>query len=79
MESLSQFSSLENFKKGTAEKTWSWKARTTQIAAYDLGFVVLYDNTTVFTLGSPRFADCLGREVNESRQVNYNQEENHEF
>lgn len=48
-------------------KTWPWKARTTQLAGSDVGFVMLKDYATVFTMGDPRYPDCVGRDVTDSR------------
>lgn len=48
-------------------RTWPWKARTTQLAAYDTGFAMLKDHASVFTMGDPRYPDCLGRDITDSR------------
>lgn len=38
-------------------------------AAYDTGFMVLYTDGTVATMGDPRFPECLGRDVSEEQCV----------
>ncbi|CCT74099.1 uncharacterized protein FFUJ_09878 [Fusarium fujikuroi IMI 58289] len=42
-------------------------AAVRQITAYDAGFIILLEDQTVLSCGDPRFRDCLGREVDESR------------
>ncbi|RSL97675.1 hypothetical protein CEP52_010756 [Fusarium oligoseptatum] len=53
---------------GATRSTHSWPSESgvRQIAAYDGGFVILHEDSSVSTLGDPRFGDCLGREVDES-------------
>ena len=34
-----------------------------QLAAFESGFAILYEDGTVETLGDPRYPECLGRDV----------------
>ncbi|KAL6852659.1 hypothetical protein ACO1O0_007207 [Amphichorda felina] len=62
---LVKFPDLSSRKAGKSSHSWPCKKGIRHIAAYDAGWVVLYDDGTVATLGDPRFGDCLGREVTE--------------
>lgn len=42
---------------------WPREQPVRQIAAYDAGFVVLYEDGTVATLGDARYVECLGRDM----------------
>lgn len=66
---LVKFPDLSSRKAGKSSHSWPCKKGIRHIAAYDAGWVVLYDDGTVATLGDPRFGDCLGREVTEGRYV----------
>ncbi|PNY19938.1 E3 ISG15-protein ligase Herc6 [Tolypocladium capitatum] len=45
------------------ERSWRCKSPVRTIAAFDAGFVILYQDGTVATLGDARFEDCLGRDI----------------
>lgn len=45
------------------EQTWPCPSPVKQMAAWDAGWVVLYEDGSVATMGDGRFEDCLGREV----------------
>ena len=64
---LLRFSDLPSQKKGKNSHSWPCEKGVRQIAAYDAGWLILYDDGTVATLGDPRFGDCLGREATEER------------
>ena len=66
---LVKFPDFSSRKAGKSSHSWSCERGIQQIAAYDAGWVVLYDDGTVATLGDPRFSDCLGREVTEGGYV----------
>ncbi|CAM1509469.1 Fc.00g032080.m01.CDS01 [Cosmosporella sp. VM-42] len=63
---LVKYPSPTTYQARTGGKSWPCRRRVTQIAAYDTGFIILYEDGTVDTLGDPRFEDCLGRDVNET-------------
>lgn len=65
--SLYQYEDYYAMYREEDNKTWPWKARTTQLAGSDVGFVMLKDHATVFTMGDPRYPDCLGRDITDSR------------
>lgn len=48
---------------------WACTGRPSQIAAWDAGWVVLYEDGRVDTMGDARFEACLGREITEDRYV----------
>ncbi|KAI9155406.1 E3 ISG15--protein ligase Herc6 [Paramyrothecium foliicola] len=41
-----------------------------QIAAFDVGAIILHEDGSVATLGDPRFEDCLGREPTDESPAN---------
>lgn len=51
-------------------QSWPRSQPIKQIAAFHVGFIILYDDGTVETLGDRRFQDCLGRDVDEEKFVN---------
>ncbi|KAM0413939.1 hypothetical protein ACHAPD_007181 [Fusarium lateritium] len=65
-----QYASLSAWKADKCTETWPCESPVRQIEAYDTGFVVLLENGIVLSCGDPRFRDCLGREVDESRPAN---------
>ncbi|CVK98404.1 uncharacterized protein FMAN_16162 [Fusarium mangiferae] len=67
---ISQYPSLAAWKASKSTDSWPCKAAVRQITAYDAGFIILLEDQTVLSCGDPRFRDCLGREVNESRPAN---------
>ncbi|KAG9256638.1 regulator of chromosome condensation 1/beta-lactamase-inhibitor protein II [Emericellopsis atlantica] len=50
---------LDDIQRGQ----WDFDKTISQVAPYDVGWVILFDDGSVGTVGDPRFADCLGREV----------------
>jgi hypothetical protein len=65
---LRKLADSEALRTGSASHSWSWGAYgIKQIVAFDAGWVILYDEGTVATLGDARFEDCLAREVTSKR------------
>ena len=62
---LVKYGSRRAVKLGNRQMSWPCKTPVRTIAAFDAGFVVLYQDGTVATLGDARFQDCLGRDVDE--------------
>ncbi|KFH40749.1 X-linked retinitis pigmentosa GTPase regulator-like protein [Hapsidospora chrysogenum ATCC 11550] len=61
---LRKLADSEALRTGSTSHSWSWGAYgIKQIVAFDAGWVILYDEGTVATLGDARFEDCLAREV----------------
>ena len=50
-------------------QSWVRTKPVAQVAAFHVGFVILYQDGTVETLGDRRFADCLGRDVDDEQSV----------
>ena len=51
------------------ERVYKCDQTVKQIEAFDTGFVILYEDGTVATMGDPRFENCLGRIVTETAWV----------
>ncbi|VZI13811.1 unnamed protein product [Fusarium fujikuroi] len=64
---IARYPSLAAWKANKSTDSWPCKAAVRQITAYDAGFIILLEDQTVLSCGDPRFRDCLGREVDESR------------
>ncbi|KAJ6440748.1 regulator of chromosome condensation (RCC1)-like protein [Purpureocillium lavendulum] len=60
---LAKYASRRAFDTQTRQASWRSKSPVKAVAAYDAGFVILYHDGTVATLGDARFQDCLGRET----------------
>ncbi|KAK5989299.1 hypothetical protein PT974_10812 [Cladobotryum mycophilum] len=60
---LVQHSSLASGKPIHDRQSWPCNVPARQIAAFDTGFVILYQDGTVSTLGDPRFESSLGRDI----------------
>ncbi|KAG4280350.1 hypothetical protein FPRO06_11683 [Fusarium proliferatum] len=67
---IARYPSLAAWKANKSTDSWPCKAAVRQITAYDAGFIILLEDQTVLSCGDPRFRDCLGREVDESRPAN---------
>jgi hypothetical protein len=67
--SLVKYRSLEACKAHDPVQTWPCRQPVKQVAAFDVGFVILYADGSVATLGDPRYEDCLGREVDDAKLV----------
>jgi hypothetical protein len=50
-------------------QSWERTKPVAQIAAFHVGFIILYQDGTVETFGDRRFADCLGRDVDDEQFV----------
>lgn len=61
------YPSLDAWNSASDSLSWPCESPIHQIAAYETGFVILHCDASVSTIGDPRFADCLGRPVSESR------------
>ncbi|KAF4976161.1 hypothetical protein FZEAL_7139 [Fusarium zealandicum] len=66
-QAIVQYSSLAAWKGNRSTYSWPCSSRIRRIASYNAGFVILHEDASVSILGDPRFADCLGRDVDESR------------
>ncbi|VUC33432.1 unnamed protein product [Clonostachys rosea] len=64
--SLVKYRSLEACKAQDPVRSWPCRQPVKQVAAYDVGFVILYADGSVATLGDPRYENCLGREVDDA-------------
>ncbi|RDA89862.1 hypothetical protein CP533_0406 [Ophiocordyceps camponoti-saundersi (nom. inval.)] len=62
---LLKYASFAAWRAGEVQQSWTPSSPVRTIAAYYTGFVVLYQDGTVATLGDARFEDCLGRNVTE--------------
>ncbi|KJZ70375.1 hypothetical protein HIM_10219 [Hirsutella minnesotensis 3608] len=62
---LKKFSSLETLKAGRPDKCWPVECPVKQVAAFNAGFVILFEDGNVATMGDARFEDCLGRDISE--------------
>ena len=60
---LSKYPSLRAWRFFKDEATWEVRSQVKEMSAYDTGFVVLYEDGTVDTLGDSRFEECLGRDA----------------
>lgn len=61
--SLAIYPSFSDFKSESNSTIHSCKGRIRDVVAFDAGFLILYEDGTVATLGDPRYQDCLAREV----------------
>lgn len=57
-------------------QSWEVPGRVKQIAAWDTGWIVLYGDGTVATMGDARFEACLGREPTPERYGSTLQKQN---
>lgn len=46
--------------------SWTFESPIKQIAASDVGVVILHEDGSVSTMGDARFEDVLGREVSDN-------------
>lgn len=60
---LVKYSSVDAWKSHVISASWECSVPPRQIAAFDSGFVILYDDGSVATLGDPRFEGSLGRDI----------------
>ncbi|PHH90282.1 hypothetical protein CDD83_4083 [Cordyceps sp. RAO-2017] len=60
---LVKYASLRALKAGETQRSWPLAGAVKTIAAFDAGFVILYRDGGVATLGDARYEDCLGREA----------------
>ncbi|UPK94990.1 hypothetical protein LCI18_005925 [Fusarium solani-melongenae] len=65
-QAIVEYPALAAWRANRSTDSWPSESGVRQIAAYDGGFVILHEDTSVSTMGDPRFGDCLGREVDES-------------
>ncbi|KAJ4228069.1 hypothetical protein NW759_004156 [Fusarium solani] len=65
-QAIVEYPALAAWRANRNTHSWPSESGVRQIAAYDGGFVILHEDTSVSTMGDPRFGDCLGREVDES-------------
>ncbi|RSL47644.1 hypothetical protein CEP53_009856 [Fusarium sp. AF-6] len=65
-QAIVEYPALAAWRAGRSTHSWPSESGVRQIAAYDGGFVILHEDSSISTLGDPRFGDCLGREVDES-------------
>lgn len=66
---LVRYPSLDAWRVGAAGDIFPCGKAVRQIAALEAGFVILFEDGTVATMGEARFEACLGREVSEERCV----------
>lgn len=62
---LFKYSSISAMKSGEIQTSWHCSSPVRNMAAFDSGFVVVYDDGSVATLGDPRSHGCLGRVITE--------------
>ncbi|GJN73374.1 hypothetical protein PLIIFM63780_007438 [Purpureocillium lilacinum] len=60
---LAKYASRSDLHAQNRQATWRCKSPVEAVAAFDAGFVILYSDGAVATLGDARFQDCLAREV----------------
>lgn len=60
---LVKYASRSAIEAENRQRSWRCKSPVRTIAAFDAGFVILYQDGTVATLGDARFEDCLGRDI----------------
>ncbi|WAO93162.1 Hypothetical protein NCS54_01069700 [Fusarium falciforme] len=65
-QAIVEYPALAAWRTNRSTRSWPSESGVRQIAAYNGGFVILHEDTSVSTMGDPRFGDCLGREVDES-------------
>ncbi|KAG5983696.1 hypothetical protein E4U55_007445 [Claviceps digitariae] len=58
-----KYESYEDCKAGRRPVVLPWKRPVREVAAYEAGFVVLFQDGTVATLGDARYQECLARDV----------------
>jgi hypothetical protein len=51
----------------SARQSWPRTRPIAQLAAFHVGFIILYEDGSVESMGDPRFPDCLGREVDDEQ------------
>lgn len=60
---LVKYASMRSLKAREPLRSWPLgSVAVEEMAAFDAGFVILYRDGTVATMGDARFADCLGRQ-----------------
>lgn len=67
--SLVKYTRLASAPGETSRQPWPRTKPIKQIAAFHVGFIILYEDGSVETLGDPRFVDCLGRGVDDEKCV----------
>ncbi|RSL70067.1 hypothetical protein CEP54_001975 [Fusarium duplospermum] len=65
-QTIVEYPALAAWRADRSTHSWLSESGVRQIAAYDGGFVILHEDSSVSTMGDPRFGDCLGREVDEA-------------
>ncbi|KAG5930093.1 hypothetical protein E4U53_002306 [Claviceps sorghi] len=58
-----KYESYEDCKAGRGPVALPWKGPVQEVAAYEAGFVVLFQDGTVATLGDGRYQECLARDI----------------
>lgn len=58
-----KYESYEDCKAGRRPVVLPWKMPVREVAAYEAGFVVLFQDGTVATLGDARYQECLARDI----------------
>lgn len=51
------------------KQSWQRTQAIAQTAAFHVGFIILYQDGTVETLGDRRFPDCLARDIDDEQSV----------
>ncbi|KAK2591742.1 hypothetical protein QQS21_010563 [Conoideocrella luteorostrata] len=62
---IEKYACFQDYKSRSKPTKLPCASPVQQVAAYEAGFLVLYQDGTVATLGDPRYQDCLAREVTE--------------
>ncbi|KAG6006751.1 hypothetical protein E4U21_006736 [Claviceps maximensis] len=61
--SIVKYESYEDCRAGRRPVVLPWKMPVQEVAVYEAGFVVLFQDGVVATLGDARYQDCLARDI----------------
>lgn len=60
-----KYESYEDFEAGHRPTALAWKSPVQEVAAYEAGFLFLFEDGTVATLGDARYQECLARDISQ--------------
>ncbi|KAG6013397.1 hypothetical protein E4U54_006811 [Claviceps lovelessii] len=64
-----KYKSYEDCKAGLRPTVLPWEKPVREVAAYEAGFVVLFQDGTVATLGDSRYQECLARDITQESEA----------
>ncbi|KHN97742.1 Regulator of chromosome condensation/beta-lactamase-inhibitor protein II [Metarhizium album ARSEF 1941] len=60
---LTVYPCYRDFVSKSNSTSWPCDSQVQEVAAFAAGFIILYKNGNVATMGDPRYQDCLAREI----------------